>query len=90
MNRDHLKRLDGFDNCIIGHTVNVGGPILVYCMDKIIENLVEESLMDLLEAEEYFYFNIAGAYVGEQTPVIINLDLGEHLQILQEESDGSS
>ena len=86
---DLVLKIDGHDNACIGHTVNEGNTRLVYCMDKIIRNLVEESLMDLLEAEEYFYYNIAGAYVGEQTPVIINLDLGEHLQILEEESDGS-
>mgnify|MGYP003337372921 CR=1 FL=1 len=86
---DLVLKIDGHDNACIGHTVNEGNTRLIYCMDKIIENLVEDSLMDLLEAEEYFWFNIAGSYVGPNTPVIMNLDLGEHLQILKEECDGS-
>lgn len=86
---DLVLKIDGHDNACIGHTVNEGSTRLIYCMDKIIDNLVQDSLMDLLEAEEYFWFNIAGSYVGPNTPVIMNLDLGEHLQILKEECDGS-
>jgi hypothetical protein len=86
---DLVLKIDGHDNACIGHTVNEGNTRLIYCMDKIIDNLVQDSLMDLLEAEEYFWFNIAGSYVGPNTPVIMNLDLGEHLQILKEECDGS-
>jgi hypothetical protein len=80
MNRDHLKRLDGFDNCIIGHTVNAGGPILVYCMDKMLTVLEEENGMEPEEANEYFWFNVAGAYFGPDTPIIICQDEGDYFQ----------
>jgi hypothetical protein len=83
---DLVLKIDGHDNACIGHTVNESNTRLIYCMDKIIENLVEGSLMDRIEAEEYFWFNIAGSYVGPNTPIIMDLDLGEHLQHLQEDA----
>jgi hypothetical protein len=79
--------LDGFDEAIIGMAERINlGPIIAYDVEKIIEILandmkVEEddledgqSIEDLKisMAYEYFYFNIQGAWMGENTPIFIS------------------
>ena len=78
--------LDGFDEAIIGMAERINlGPVIAYDVEKIIEILasdmeVEEddleegqSIEDLkiTMAYEYFYFNIQGAWMGENTPIFI-------------------
>lgn len=62
-------KADGFDNAIIGTDYKAGK--LVYSIEKILEQLMEDSDMTLEEAMEYFDFNIGCAYVGEMTPLFI-------------------
>ena len=58
---------DGFDDALVGYIERAGMPsIACYDKDKCIEILAKD--MTYEEAEEYFYFNTAGAYVGENTP----------------------
>lgn len=64
-----MLKIDGHDNAIVGPFDIAGKELLVYCGDTIIKNLQEE--MSYEEAVEFFEFNIAGAYVGEYTPVIV-------------------
>ena len=59
---------DGFDDSILGHDTK---GIVVYSVDSILETLTERDNMSVEEAQEYFYFNIDGAYVGEYTPIYI-------------------
>ena len=61
--QDFLKA-DGLDEAIIG----VYEGKLVYSESKCIEVLSKDMGE---EAAEYFYFNVAGAYMGEQTPIFI-------------------
>ena len=72
---EEILRIDGFDEACIGWTDTWSGnerPIrLVYDAVRIIEILMQQG-MDESEALEYFDFNIAGAYLGSNTPVIIN------------------
>lgn len=63
---------DGFDNAILGVTIGFNGHVVVYDIKKIISHLMEDG-MTHEEAEEYFDFNIAGAYVGGRTPIYINV-----------------
>lgn len=61
----------GFDDSIIG----IGGvqhapPVVIYSMQKIIENLIREGMSEE-DALEYFGFNVQGAYLGDHTPVIV-------------------
>lgn len=58
-------KADGFDEAI----TDVAFPSmrLVYSVAKCIEILSQEMTEE--EAEEYFYFNVKGAYVGELTPI---------------------
>lgn len=58
---------DGFDEAAFG--VAYGSPMrLIYSVSKCLEILVRGG-MDEEEASEYFDFNVAGAYMGEQTPI---------------------
>ena len=70
-----ILRIDGFDEACIGWTDSWSGderPMrLVYDQSKIIEILMEQG-MEEDEAVEYFNFNIADAFHGSNTPVIIN------------------
>lgn len=59
---------DGFDNSILGYDTK--GRV-VYSVDSILETLTERDGMSVEEAQEYFYFNIEGAFVGEYTPIYI-------------------
>ncbi len=77
--------LDGFDAAIIGISERINFPPLVtYNREKIIEILAEQMEPDADDIEmhgdkesakqflaiEYFEFNVAGAYMGEGTPLI--------------------
>lgn len=63
-----------FDEANIGITECAGtdAEVVAYDRMKVIEILMREYGMDREEAEEYFSFNIAGAYAGEMTPVFID------------------
>jgi len=59
---------DGFDYAIIG--VDEQNGRIVYDIDEVINTLIMEG-MEVDEAIEYYEYNIAGAYVGEKTPVFM-------------------
>lgn len=61
---------DGFDDAIIG--VDDNNLKIVYDIDEVINILIREG-MSVDEAIEYYEYNIAGAYVGENTPSFIRL-----------------
>jgi len=68
-----LLLADGYDDCILGVVYDFGRlPRVAYDRGKMIEKLTAD--MSWEEAEEYFEFNIAGAYVGERTPVFVDTD----------------
>lgn len=64
---------DGFDEAIIGTVERFGDSeaIVLYDKEKVIQILMKE--MSREEAEEYFYYNIIGAYVGEGTPAFATI-----------------
>jgi len=63
---DTFLKADGYDNCIIG--VDEKSMRLIYSVEKIIETLMESG-MSSDDAQEWYEFNIVGAYMGEKTPV---------------------
>lgn len=65
---------DGFDEAVVGISFGVT-PKTIYSVHKIVEILMEEG-MEWEDAVEHFSYNIAGAYVGEKTPIFI-YDLDE-------------
>ena len=61
-----------FDAAILGVAERIGmSPIVAYDTAKIIDILCERDGMGGDEAAEFFEFNIAGAYVGDRTPIFI-------------------
>ena len=63
--------MDGLDDAILG----IGNqyskpPVVVYDETLIIDNLIGQG-MSYEEAWEYYGFNIAGAWVGENTPISV-------------------
>ena len=70
-----MLRFTGFDACIVGYTDSWSGSTrverIIYSAEKIIETLMSHSGMSEEEAVEYLEFNMASAYVGEETPIIL-------------------
>ena len=61
---------DGFDDALIGYIERAGMPsIACYDKYKCVDILAED--MNHEEALEYFYFNVLGSYVGENTPCFL-------------------
>ncbi|KVP16952.1 hypothetical protein [Burkholderia ubonensis] len=79
--RAAINELDGtflflepsaMDAAIVGLVSGCGKePVVCYDREKVIQVLMERDGMDRDEAEEFFSFNIEGAYVGEATPMFI-------------------
>ena len=64
--------MDGLDEACIGFAQRCGDELVaVYSHDKIIEILMSRDGMDYEDAAEYASFNILGAWVGDQTPIIV-------------------
>ena len=60
-----------YDDCIMGVLHAFGKePCIAYNYEKVLSRLVECG-MEEEDVHEYFEFNIAGAYCGEQTPVYV-------------------
>jgi len=65
-------KADGFDEAIVGVVSRCGfNPVVCYSQQKIIQILMDRDGMDYEEAQEYYSFNISGAYVGEGTPMFL-------------------
>ena len=60
----------GYDSALIGITEG-SNPVAVYDTDLCIKCLMEEDDMSEEEAVEFFYYNTAGSYVGDKTPIYI-------------------
>ena len=59
-----------YDEAIIGVMERAGGsPVIAYDTQKILDIL--ERSMSVEEAQEFFEYNILGAYMGDKTPVYI-------------------
>lgn len=70
-NPEALKA-DGFDDAIIGIASRCGqNDLIAYDVSKILMVLQERDGMTEDEAQEFFEFNIIGAYMGENTPIFI-------------------
>ena len=74
-NAEEILLADGFEEAFMGLASRFGfeQPVAAYDYEKCIDILVTRDGMDLEEAEEYFDFNVIGAWVGELTPIFIAL-----------------
>ena len=70
-----MKQWDDLDDTIIGQASIWNGnkrvEVLVYDADKMIKVFMDRDGMSEEEANEYIVFNIEGAYIGEDTPVLV-------------------
>ena len=64
---EEFLKADGFDDAIIGVNYLNDPPQLIYSVAKCLQILEEE--MDSEEAIEYFEYNVAGSYMGPNTPI---------------------
>lgn len=63
---------DRLNDAIIGTGGRCGmEEVFVYSYDKILDILMIEDEMTEREAIDYIEYNIAGAYVGELTPILV-------------------
>ncbi len=61
------------DVAIVGLVSGAGKqPVVCYDRDKVVEVLMSRDGMERDEAEEFFDFNIEGAYMGAATPMFIS------------------
>ena len=63
---------DGFEDALIGYVEVFNRTVALYDRAKCIEILMEDGMSDE-EANEYFNYNVVGAYVGEATPAFATL-----------------
>ena len=59
---------------MVGFGYQFNYPVAVYDKEKCLEILTERDGMSWEEAVEYFDFNVAGAWVGESTPVFLETE----------------
>ena len=64
---------DGFDTALVGITSGIN-PVAVYDGNQMMTILVKRDKMSMDDAREHLDFNVLGAYVGEKTPMFIELD----------------
>jgi hypothetical protein len=70
---ESLLLADGFEDAFIGVAQRFGWdePVALYDYERCIRTLVTRDGMDREGAEEFFQFNVIGAWVGEQTPIYV-------------------
>ena len=72
---EDILQADGFDEAIIGYaevwTEKGQTRVMAYDRGRYIDVLMGDG-MDWTKANEYFDKNVAGAYMGEMTPVFIS------------------
>ena len=68
-----MKIWDGYDDCIIGVGTRCGmTDVFIYDKHKMITKLVRKDDMTYDEALEFIDFNIAAAFIGEDTPILVD------------------
>ena len=70
---DSYLLADGFEEAFIGVIQRFNTHCTLYDRAKCIKILMERDGMSEEEAEEYFEFNVVGAWVGEETPAFATL-----------------
>ena len=68
---ESFLKADGFDKAIIG--IDTNSMRLVYDRNKMVDILIEDEGMTHEDAIEHLEFNTYCAYVGEKTPIYIQL-----------------
>ncbi len=64
---------DGFDRAFLGVGRTFNGPAVAVYDKNIIITILHKDGMSVDKAYEYFDYNVAGAYVGERTPMFVEI-----------------
>lgn len=68
-----MLKADGFGDCFIGvANMNDGRKLAIYCREKCIKQLMASNKLSEAEADDFFEFNVAGAYLGSETPIFLD------------------
>lgn len=62
---------DGYDDAIVGVAELNGAASVVYDTAKVVQILCDRDGMTRADAEEFFAYNIAGAFMGESSPILM-------------------
>lgn len=62
---------DGYEDAVIGIGRQFSKELVVYDEAKCLEILVKRDGMSPEEAREYFEYNTAGSWVGDETPIFL-------------------
>ena len=77
---------NGFDDCIIGLTEGFGGQQrLVYDKQLMLAKMMERDGMSEEDAQEFFDFNIIGAYTNPNDPIYLVATAPKLRESIQEE-----
>lgn len=69
--KNKMKKWDNCDEAIIGKGVRCGQePVLVYDYNKLIKVFKKEGMSEE-ESMEWIDYNIIGAWIGDDTPIIL-------------------
>ena len=70
---DALLFADGYDDAIIGVCGGFDSGRVAYSIPKMIDIAAKELSVDYDEAVEWLDYNTFGAYVGEHTPIYVEI-----------------
>tara|TARA_B100000242_G_scaffold278813_1_gene236778 strand:- start:815 stop:1075 length:261 start_codon:yes stop_codon:yes gene_type:complete len=70
-----MKLADGYEDAFVGTTISAFSrkQVALYDYDKCIMILMNDNNWDEDEAIEWFNFNTIGSWVGEDTPIFVNM-----------------
>ena len=72
-----MLKCDGFEDCVFGVCERNGNTFIIYDKTRILLKLMKRDGMTAVEAEEYYYFNIAGAFMDMGPGYIEEVSLKE-------------
>jgi len=74
INPEALLLPENYDNALMGYINQWNAPtVAAYSSEKIVRVLQQDGL-SYEDAYEYYEFNIAGAYLGENTPLFLHME----------------
>ena len=85
-----MKLADGYEKAFIGTTISAFGrkQVALYDYDKCIMVLMNDNDWNEEEAIEWFNFNTIGSWVGEDTPIFVNVHKLDVINDFLEDDDG--
>jgi hypothetical protein len=84
-----MKLADGYEKAFIGTTISAFGrkQVALYDYDKCIMVLMNDNDWNEEEAIEWFNFNTIGSWVGEDTPIFVNMHKLDAINDFLEDDD---